>query len=126
MNTRYRKEAGDRGEAHALIHLQAAGLSLISRNYRCAGGEVDLIMLDQQLNQPILVFVEVRFRQDQRFGGALASVTLTKQQRLHLAAQRFLQTHRQYQKLGARFDVVSLEGDTEDPTLSWIKNAFGF
>lgn len=120
MNSRYRKDAGDQAEEYALDHLQAAGLKLVTRNYRCAGGEIDLVMLDQKT----LVFVEVRFRQNQRLGGALASVTDIKQQRVHRAAQRFLQTQRQYHSLPARFDVVSLEGDTQSPKLSWVKNAF--
>ncbi len=120
MDNRYRKEAGDQSEADALRHLQAAGLKLITRNYRCPGGELDLVMLDQQT----LVFVEVRFRRDRNFGGALASINTRKQQRLLLAAQRFLQTHREYQKLRARFDVVSLEGDAGAPKLQWIKDAF--
>jgi putative endonuclease len=122
MNTRYRKDAGDRSEDLALNHLQLAGLTLITRNYRCTGGEIDLIMLDKQT----LVFIEVRFRQNQRFGGALASVTGLKQQRIQVAAQKFLQTHHEHRLLKARFDVVSLEGDTDAPTLSWIKNAFGY
>lgn len=120
MDNRYRKDAGDQGEADALRHLQASGLTLITRNYRCPGGELDLVMLDQQT----LVFVEVRFRRDRHFGGALASINSRKQQRLLLAAQRFLQTHREYQKLRARFDVVSLEGNAGTPTLQWIKDAF--
>jgi putative endonuclease len=120
MDNRYRKDAGDQGEADALRHLQAAGLKLITRNYRCPGGELDLVMLDQQT----LVFVEVRFRRDRNFGGALASINTRKQQRLLLAAQRFLQTHREYQKLRGRFDVVSLEGDAGAPKLQWIKDAF--
>ena len=120
MDNRYRKEAGDQSEADALRHLQAAGLKLITRNYRCPGGELDLVMLDQQT----LVFVEVRFRRDRNFGGALASINTRKQQRLLLAAQRFLQTHREYQKLRARFDVVSLEGNAGAPKLQWIKDAF--
>ena len=120
MDNRSRKEAGDQSEADALRHLQAAGLKLITRNYRCPGGELDLVMLDQQT----LVFVEVRFRRDRNFGGALASINTRKQQRLLLAAQRFLQTHREYQKLRARFDVVSLEGNAGAPKLQWIKDAF--
>ena len=120
MNTRYRKDVGDQGEAFALHHLERAGLKLITRNYRTAGGEIDLVMLDQNT----LVFVEVRFRNNRQFGGALASVTTQKQQCLLLAAQRFLQTHKQYQTLAARFDVVSLEGEPHIPSLEWIKAAF--
>jgi putative endonuclease len=120
MDNRYRKEAGDQGEATALQYLQAAGLKLIERNFRCPGGELDLVMLEQQT----LVFVEVRFRRDQSFGGAAASVNQRKQQRLMVAAQRFLQSHREYQHYRARFDVISLETRDEAATLQWIKDAF--
>lgn len=119
-DTGYRKAAGDRGEADALKYLQTTGLKLIERNYRCTGGEIDLVMLEQQT----LVFVEVRFRRDRSFGGAAASVNQRKQQRLLIAAQRFLQTHPQYQRHRARFDVVSLDDGDTAPTLQWIKDAF--
>jgi putative endonuclease len=120
MDKQYRKEAGDQAEAAALNHLQSAGLKLIERNFRCQGGELDLVMLDGQT----LVFVEVRYRADRRFGGAAASVGMNKQQRLMIAAQRFLQTHPQYQRHRARFDVVSLELDNGATTLQWLKDAF--
>jgi putative endonuclease len=118
MDNRYRKEAGDQGEVEALNFLQDAGLKLVARNYRCKGGELDLVMLEQQT----LVFVEVRFRADRRFGGAAASVGQSKQRRLLIAAHRFLQEHPQYQRHHARFDVISLEGNHEP--LQWLKDAF--
>ena len=83
------KSAGDRAEALALEHLQRHGLALVCRNYRVArgprarGGEIDLILRERD---GTVVFVEVRSRADVAFGGALASVTARKQQRLVLAA----------------------------------------
>ena len=67
------------------------GLRLVERNFRCKGGEIDLIMQDGST----LVFVEVRKRADQRHGGAAASVTPAKQARLILAAQLYLQRYLQ-------------------------------
>src|SRR5262245_42895530 len=104
MDSHYRKDAGDRGEALALQQLEAAGLTLLQRNYRCNGGEIDLVMKDAQT----LVLIEVRFRSDRSFGGAAASVGRNKQQRLMRAAQHLLQTHRQYQRYRARFDLVAI------------------
>lgn len=125
MDKTYRKDAGERGEALALLHLSAVGLKLIKRNHRCKGGEIDLVMLDGST----LVFVEVRFRRDRSFGGAAASVTRTKQQRLQLAARHLLQASRELQRYRARFDLIAIEmdeayPDTSQPRIEWIKDAF--
>jgi len=115
------KALGDRAEALALEHLQRHGLALVVRNYRVArgprsrGGEIDLILRERD---GTLVFVEVRARGGSAYGGALASVTARKQQRLLLAAKHYLA------RLNAmppcRFDVVAIEGEQ----LQWIRGAF--
>lgn len=104
--------AGDAGEDQALLYLQQHGLVLVERNFRCKGGELDLIMRDQQA----LVFVEVRKRASSRFGGAAASITASKQARLIIAAQVFLQ--RYATPPACRFDVVAIEGHR----LEWLRN----
>ena len=53
-----RKKTGDHAEQLACVFLQQQGLQLVTRNYRCRGGEIDLIMRDDDS----LVFVEVRYR----------------------------------------------------------------
>jgi putative endonuclease len=63
---------------------------MVERNFRCKGGEIDLVMQDGEA----LVFVEVRKRADQRHGGAAASITPAKQKRLIVAAQHYLQRYR--------------------------------
>ena len=65
-----RRQRGDAAEALALRHLQRQGLKLVERNWRCAGGELDLIMRDGDA----LVLVEVRARSRGDYGGAAASV----------------------------------------------------
>ncbi|MGC3982663.1 MAG: YraN family protein [Steroidobacteraceae bacterium] len=120
MEPTYRKEAGERGEQLALSYLQAAGLKLLKRNFRCAGGEIDLVMTDGR----ILMLVEVRFRSSRSFGGAAASVDAGKQQRLTRAAQYLLQRHPAYQLLQARFDLVAIDGSGNTPHIEWIKDAF--
>jgi len=115
------KLAGDRAEALALAHLLRHGLSLVSRNYRVArgsrarGGEIDLIVRERD---GTLVFVEVRARRDTAHGGAAASVTARKQQRIVLAARHYLA--RLPQCPPCRFDVVAIDGDA----LQWIRGAF--
>jgi putative endonuclease len=95
---------GAAAEALAARFLMARGLSIVGRNYRCRGGEIDLIVRDGKT----LVFVEVRLRRSQAFGGAAESITATKRRRLRLAAQHYL--------LGlareppCRFDAILLDG----------------
>jgi putative endonuclease len=109
---------GRQAEDCALAYLQAQGLVLIERNYRCRGGEIDLIMRDGGH----IVFVEVRYRASQRFGGALASVGVRKQARLRLAASHFLATKRADRP--ARFDVAAVSPDQGRLAIQWIKDAF--
>lgn len=116
----YRKQAGDQGEQLALVHLEAAGLKLLQRNYRCTGGEIDLVMSDGRT----LVFVEVRYRRDRSFGGAAASVNTRKQQRLLRAAQHLLQMRPDYRRHPARFDLIAIDGNDPHTQISWIKDAF--
>lgn len=106
---------GDSGEDQALQYLQGRRLVLVERNFRCKGGEIDLIMLDQA----VLVFVEVRKRAAgaAQFGGAAASVTPAKQRRLIVAAQVYLK--RYAHPPACRFDVVTIDGGE----LNWLKNA---
>jgi len=115
------KTRGDAAEDAALAHLQRAGLRLLERNYRVAAGpsrhagEVDLIMQDRD---GTLVFVEVRARATASHGGAAASVTARKQQRLVYAAQHYLLRHASPPP--CRFDVVAIDGDQ----LTWLQAAF--
>jgi putative endonuclease len=115
------KALGDAAEARALAHLARAGLVLVQRNYRVArgprakGGEVDLVMRDRD---GTLVFVEVRARRDDRFGGAAASIGTSKRQRIVFAARHFLRT--QARPPPCRFDVVAVDGDR----IEWLRAAF--
>lgn len=105
--------------------MRRQGLRLVTRNYRCRYGEIDLILLERsQLRQRVLVFVEVRYRRANRFGGAAASVTPAKQQRLIKTAEHFRMTHADMAQLPARFDVVAVQGSTDNPQLTWLSGAF--
>lgn len=115
------KALGDAAEARALAHLARAGLVLVQRNYRVArgprarGGEVDLVMRDRD---GTLVFVEVRARRDDRFGGAAASIGAGKRQRIVFAARHFLRTLPHPPP--CRFDVVAVDGER----IEWLRAAF--
>ncbi|RTN45003.1 YraN family protein [Enterobacter hormaechei] len=113
-----RKQTGDAWELKARRWLEGKGLRFVAANVRGRGGEIDLIMKDGQT----IVFVEVRYRQSSRFGGAAASVTLAKQQKLLQTAHLWLARHNgSFDTVDCRFDVVAFTGDAID----WLKNAFG-
>jgi putative endonuclease len=113
--------AGQAAETQALEYLQGQGLQLLTRNWRCKGGELDLVMLDADT----VVFVEVRYRLHADFGGALGSIDGRKQKRLVLAATLFLQKEFRWANHPCRFDVVALQGSRHaGQPLQWLKNAF--
>lgn len=108
---------GADAEDLALAHLQSAGLSLLERNVKMPGGELDLVMQDSEH----LVIVEVRKRSDNRFGSALESVDARKQSRVIQATQMLLSKRPQLSQLPIRFDVVALDGSNR---IHWVKAAF--
>ena len=113
--------AGLAAECQALAFLQGHGLQLLTRNWRCKAGELDLVMLDADT----VVFVEVRYRLHAGFGGALESIDGRKQKRLALAATEFLQKESRWAHRPCRFDVVALQGSHHaGRPLQWLKNAF--
>lgn len=119
--TQHSRQRGQWAGAIAAAYLKAQGLRELKRNYRCpAGGEIDIIMQ----HQTTLVFVEVRYRANDRYGHALETIIPRKQRRLLKTAWHYLQTRPGTARLPARFDVVTVGGEQEKPTLEWIKGAF--
>lgn len=115
-----RRSRGAAVEAAALAYLKKAGLADVAANANYRGGELDLVMRDKDT----LVFVEVRYRRDPRFGGGAASVDAVKRRKLIHAAQMFLLAHREYADTPCRFDVIEADGDPEAPRLNWLRDAF--
>ena len=108
---------GDADEARAAAYLESRSLRIVARNFRCKAGEIDLIAMSGQTT----VFVEVRARTSDRFGGAAASITAAKRRRLVNTARYYLaQTGGDR---ACRFDVVLLSGAARE--LEWIQDAFG-
>ncbi len=72
-----------------------------------------------------LVFIEVRFRADNRFGDGLESVDYRKQRKLRLTAECFLSQHTTYVHHACRFDVVSVALNIhQQPQIDWAQDAF--
>ncbi|WP_354444092.1 YraN family protein [Ottowia thiooxydans] len=112
------REQGMSAEDSALAHLEGAGLRLVDRNYRTpgrGGGEIDLVM---RAAGGTLVFVEVRARSGSGHGGAAASVSAIKQQRIVFAARHYLRRFRAPPP--CRFDVVAIDGGR----IQWLVGAF--
>lgn len=103
-------------ERRAQRELEARGLRFIERNWRCAGGELDLLMLDGA----VLAIIEVRARGGAAYGNALESVDARKRGRIVRAARRYLVEHPEHGQREVRFDVVALDGRD----LQWLKAAF--
>ena len=115
------KKTGDDAERIAERFLNERGLKLVARNYRCRYGEIDLIMQQAET----LVFVEVKLRKTKsgkvNFGGALASITLSKQVKIIATAQHYLAGMKQLPP--CRFDAVLLNGLSLND-VEWLPNAF--
>ena len=108
--------AGMRAEELCAELLRAAGLRVLARNWRCRHGEIDLVAEEGGT----LVFAEVRYRRDQRYGGAAESITVAKRARLVAAARLYLMRRPQ---ADCRFDVLLLDA-LEGGRIQWIRNAF--
>jgi putative endonuclease len=108
--------AGARAEELCAELLRDAGLRVLARNWRCRHGEIDLVAEERGT----LVFAEVRYRSDQRFGGAAESVTAAKQARLVAAARLYLMRR---PDADCRFDVLLLDS-LDGGRIQWIRNAF--
>jgi putative endonuclease len=120
-------EARQRGaeiEAAARAYLLRAGLRDVAANANYRFGELDLVMLEGDGRDGVLVFIEVRYRRDMRFGGGAASIDAGKRRRIVQAAQAFLAAHHAFANAHCRFDVIDAGGDPQSPELRWIKDAF--
>lgn len=112
---------GREAELAACEYLEQHGLKLLERNFRVAGGEIDLVMSDGT----VVVFVEVRSRKDGSFMHPAESITARKQRRIIMAGSRYLQGTGRLHTTRSRFDVVCITGANSGRKIEWIKGAFG-
>ena len=112
---------GKKSEQLAANFLGLQGLLLQTCNFQNRRGEIDLIMTENDT----WVFVEVKYRKNSHFGGALAAVSVKKQQKIKQCAEFYLQQAglNEY-NTPCRFDVIAMQGDINKPEITWLKNAF--
>ena len=92
---------GRMGEDRACLYLEEKGMTLVTRNFRCKHGEIDLIMKDGS------VFVEVKTRRSRLYGEPIEAVTVYKQRHIRYTAEVFLLA-RHLRDIRIRFDVVEV------------------
>jgi putative endonuclease len=115
-----RRRVGQEGEAAAEQYLRRIGYRIVAKNLRSSLGELDLVAEDGQ----VLVFVEVKARRTEEFGGAVHAVHRQKQEKLIQLASQYLARYHLTNRL-CRFDVVLLQGDeASTPQVEHIQNAF--
>lgn len=114
-----RHDKGMEGEELAARYLKERGIEVITRNFRCPIGEIDMV----GRHGKTVVFIEVRSRTDSRFGLPQESITRSKQKRLTRLAQWYLKRFG-LEREPARFDVVAILWRDGEPEVKWIPNAF--
>lgn len=107
LRTGNRRETGGYYEGLAADYLGKQGYEILERNYRDKRGEIDLIAREG----PYLVFVEVKYRKNEKSGYPEEAVYAKKQNRIRRTASLYLYRHGYGEDTPCRFDVVSIVGD---------------
>ncbi|MCP4631092.1 MAG: YraN family protein [bacterium] len=110
---------GERSENLAVWYLKKNGYKIIEQNYRNRIGEIDIIARDKKT----IVFVEVKSRRSIRFGSPKQAVTPKKQRTISMVALYYLKDTKQ-SDAKARFDVVAITSNRDEPCIEIVKNAF--
>ncbi|QUN05658.1 YraN family protein [Shewanella yunxiaonensis] len=105
---------GKDAEQLARKFLEQRGLIFVEQNVRYPFGELDLVM--KQHSE--WVFVEVKYRATNGFGGALQALTAAQRERIRKAASLYLQQHNIRES--CRFDVIAIDGSE----VNWLAGAF--
>ena len=115
------KETGDIAEDIAKQFLIKQGLTIAEQNFHCRFGEIDIIAKHQQQ----VIFIEVKYRQQANFGGAINAISASKQEKIKKSARIYLQQQQLNEyNTACRFDVIAVDGDLHHPQINWITNAF--
>ena len=111
------KKTSDKGieaERNARVFLEKKGYTFVDKNIKYRFGELDLIMYYKKS----YVFVEIKYRSSEKYGGSTAAITHSQRQRLIKAANRYMQLKKI--NCPARFDFIGIDSEK----IIWIQNAF--
>jgi len=115
------RDIGQSTETFAAEYLAQQGLIYQDKNQHSRLGEIDLIMIDDNT----IVFIEVKYRSSTKFGGAISAISAKKQQKIRKTAAFYLQQcNLNEYNTPCRFDVIALQGNINNPEITWLKNAF--
>ncbi len=109
-----KRKIGNFYEEAVIEYLSLYGIKIISKNFRCKFGEIDIIGQDKDY----LIFIEVKYRKDERFGNPIEAVNETKRRTICKCASYYCLIHNISKPI--RYDVIGVCG-TE---ITWIKDAF--
>ncbi len=111
-----RVSVGRAFEEKASAFLEEQGVRILERNFRCRQGEIDLV----GIHEGCLVFVEVKYRRNERSGMPEEAVGAGKQMKICRVSDYFRIRNKNYQDMQVRYDVVAIGGEE----IRWYKNAF--
>lgn len=118
----HKKQLGNAGESFAETFLINQGFSVVEKNWRCRGGEIDLIVSERDA----LHFVEVKTRTDNRFGSPILAINYAKQRKLRRLAEIYLATHPRATRFSEIcFSCLGISLDIVPPKIEWMPRAFG-
>ncbi len=117
-----KRELGEEIEILVCDHLTLQGAHILERNYRCRQGEVDIIALDGRY----LCFIEVKFRNNPKYGEPQEAVNRSKQKRICNVSEFYLYSKYKSFDVPVRYDVIAVSPNDGMYTLNWIKNAFEY
>ncbi len=110
-----KRTIGSEGEELAVRFLRGAGCSIVTTNYTCKIGEIDIIAKEGDT----VLFIEVKWRKDIKMGRPSEAVHYHKQMKIMKSAMIYAQKYHLYEK-PMRFDVIEIIGEE----VCWLKNAF--
>ncbi len=109
-----KRKTGTYYEEAVCHYLMENGLEIVEKNFRCRFGEIDIIAKEKEY----FVFIEVKYRKDERYGTALEAVNRKKQRTICKCADCYCMLHKE--ATIRRYDVVGIQNEE----IIWVKDAF--
>ena len=113
------RSVGTRYETMAAVYLEQKGYTIVERNYRRRGGELDIVAAKDGM----LIICEVKYRRTGEHGSPLEAVDARKQRQISRMTAHYLVSHGYRREVPVRFDVIGISGDDG---IEHIENAFPY